>query len=160
MQTQNMNQAQVPTEDLENILKQAKPHDLGAYLKENANEMIKGEQPFYNFIRDIIEKNKITQRDMFLTVGVTDSYGYKILSMEKKTKNRDLILRFCLAAHMELVEVNRALKLYGMPPLYAKTPRDSALIIIFNTHMYDIADADEFLKQYGFEPLYNYNEKD
>lgn len=148
------------TGSLENILKDAKAKDLGRYLKQNADEMVEGKKPFADYIKQIIEKNRITQRDMFITAGVSDSYGYKILNMEKRTRNRDLILRFCLAAHMELVEVNRALKLYGMTPLYAKIKRDAALIIAFNTHMYDIADVDDLLAEHGLDPLYDYDEDD
>ena len=61
---------------------------------------------------------------------------------------------------MELLEANRALKLYGMTPLYAKIPRDAALIIAFNTRMYDLADVDDLLMEYGFDPLYDYDEDD
>ena len=148
------------TESLENILKDTKAKDLGRYLKQNEDEMIEGKKPFADYIKQIIDKNRITQRDMFITAGVSDSYGYKILNMEKRTRNRDLILRFCLAAHMELVEVNRALKLYGMTPLYAKVKRDAALIIAFNTHMYDIADVDDLLAEHDLDPLYDYDKDD
>ena len=154
------NQEPLSTESLENILKQSRAKGLGNYLKQNADEMLDGDKPFAAYVRQVLKRTKVTQRDMFITAGITDSYGYKVLSMEKPTKNRDLIIRLCLAAHMELVEVNRALKLYGMSPLYAKISRDAALIIAFNTHMYDIADVDDMLAEYGFEPLYDYDEDD
>ena len=49
--------------------------------------------------------------------------------MEKHTKNRDLILRFCIVAHFQLNEINTALKLYEMKPLYAKDKRDACIIV-------------------------------
>ena len=148
------------TEFLESILKQSRPREFGDYLKQNADGMLDNERPFTVYMRQILKENKISQHDMFMTAGVSDTYGYKVISMEKPTKNRDLIIRLCLAAHMELVEVNRALKLYGMTPLYAKISRDAALIIAFNTRMYDMGDVDDLLTEYGFDTLYDYDEDD
>ena len=153
-------QESLSTEYLENILKQSRSRELGKFLKQNEKEMLDDERPFTVYMRQVLKKNKVSQHDMFMTAGITDSYGYKVISMEKPTKNRDLIIRLCLAAHMELVEVNRALKLYGMAPLYAKISRDAALIIAFNTHMYNMADVDDMLVEYGFDTLYDYDEDD
>ena len=160
MPIENNKEEQVATEFLENVLKQSNAKGLDQFYKQNWDKMLDVERPFTAYMREILKKNKVSQRDMFMTAGITDSYGYKVISMEKPTKNRDLIIRLCLAAHMELVEVNRALKLYGMTPLYAKISRDAALIVAFNTHMYNMADVDDMLMKYGFEPLYDYDEDD
>ena len=147
------------TEALENILKQTGPKELDRYLEQNADSLLEESQPFTRYFRQTLRKKNRTQREVFMTAGISDSYGYKVVSLEKVTRNRDLIIRLCLAAHMELREVNRALKLYGMTPLYAKIPRDAALIIAFNRHIYDMGDADAFLTEHGFEPLYDYEEE-
>lgn len=160
MPIENNKEEQVATEFLENVLKQSDAKGLDQFYKQNWDKMLDVERPFTAYMREILKKNKVSQRDMFMTAGITDSYGYKVISMEKPTKNRDLIIRLCLAAHMELVEVNRALKLYGMTPLYAKISRDAALIVAFNTHMYNMADVDDMLMKYGFELLYDYDEDD
>ena len=84
---------------------------------------------------------------------MTESYGSKIVTMEKHTKNRDLILRMCIAGHFLLDESNRALKLYGMNPLYAKDRRDAAIIVAVNNRIYDLADIDEILERQGSDRL-------
>ena len=45
-------------------------------------------------------------KDVYMRSDVTESYGGKIITMTKHTKNRDLIIRFCLAGHFSLVETN------------------------------------------------------
>lgn len=148
------------TEYLDRILKDTSRRGLGAYLKQNDEMMQDGERPFTAYMRKIIKRNGISQHKMFRVANVSDSYGYKIIAMEKITTDRDLIIQLCLAAKMELEEVNRALKLYEMSPLYAKVPRDAALIIAFNTHMYDINEVDELLTQNGLKPMYRYDKED
>ena len=66
--------------------------------------------------------------------------------MEKRTMNRDLILRFCIVAHFQLNEINTALKLYEMKPLYAKDKRDACIIVAVNYRKYDLGDIDEILE--------------
>ena len=73
--------------------------------------------------------------------------------MEKHTKNRDLIIRFCIAGHFLLDETNRALKLYGMAPLYARDKRDACLIVAINNRKYDLYELDSLLKEHGLPKL-------
>ena len=82
-----------------------------------------------------------------------ESYGEKILNMEKHTKNRDLILRFCIAGHFLLDEVNRALKLYGMNPLYAKDKRDACFIVAINNRKYELFEIDDMLERQGLKKI-------
>ena len=85
--------------------------------------------------------------------SVSERYGYKLLSGEKHTQQRDVILRICYAAEFTLAETQRALRKYQMPELYAKIPRDALLMIIFNERPGSIIDVNEMLKKNGFEPL-------
>ena len=73
--------------------------------------------------------------------------------MEKHTKNRDLILRFCIVEHFQLNEINTALKLYEMKPLYAKDKRDACIIVAVNHRKYDLGDIDEILENQGLTKL-------
>nr|WP_288811038.1 hypothetical protein [uncultured Anaerostipes sp.] len=73
--------------------------------------------------------------------------------MEKRTKNRDLILRFCIVAPFQLNEINTALKLYEMKPLYAKDKRDACIIVAVNHRKYDLGDIDEMLENQGLTKL-------
>ncbi len=69
--------------------------------------------------------------------------------MERHTKNWDVIIRLCIAGHFSLLEVNRALKLYGLSELYAKEPRDACIIVALNNRIYDLGQIDDILTEHG-----------
>ena len=90
---------------------------------------------------------------VFLRADIPERYGYKLLSGEKRTKQRDVILRICYAAEFTLNETQRALKKYGLPQLYAKIPRDALLMIVFNDRPGSILDVNTLLKENDMLPL-------
>ena len=104
-------------------------------------------------MKDIAESKNIMFKEMYLFAGVSESYGEKIIRMEKHTKNRDLIIRLCIAGHLSLVEINKALKLYGMNPLYSKDKRDACLIVAVNNRIYDLYEIDNILEKQGLQIL-------
>ena len=93
------------------------------------------------------------QQTVFLHADIPERYGYKLLSGEKHTRQRDVILRICYAGKLTLEETQRALEKYEMPPLYPKIPRDAFLMIIFNERPGSIIEVNELLKDQGLEPL-------
>ena len=95
----------------------------------------------------------ITQQTVFLKADIPERYGYKLLSGEKHTKQRDIILRICYAAGFTLQETQRALRKYGMPELYAKVPRDALLMIAFNERPGNILEVNELLQKHGMQLL-------
>ena len=138
------------TDELDELLETMKPEQLGDYYKDNKKYMADDKKTFSYYMKDVLaNKNlmcanrKICLKDIYSIAGVSESYGEKILNMEKHTKNRDLILRFCIAGHFLLDEVNRALKLYGMNPLYAKDKRDACFIVAINNRKYELFEIDE-----------------
>ena len=101
----------------------------------------------------LFKEKGVTQQTVFLKADIPERYGYKLLSGEKHTKQRDVILRICYAAEFTLTETQRALKKYGMPELYAKISRDALLMIVFNERPGGIADVNEVLQKHGMDPL-------
>ncbi len=144
---------QKPTKELNNILAKAKPDQLDLYFKENEKYMADEKKGFYYYMKDVLEEKNIRLKDVYSSAGVTESYGSKILTMEKHTRNRDLIIRFCIAGHFSWEETNRALKLYGMSELYAKNERDATLIVAINNRIYDMCEIDEMLLQRSLQKL-------
>ncbi|MCF2655993.1 hypothetical protein [Lacrimispora saccharolytica] len=142
-----------PTNELEEMLGNMKPGDLSGFYKENSKYLADDKKAFYYYFKDVIEAKNIFLKDVYSFAGVTESWGGKIISMEKHTKNRDLILRLCIAGHFSLEEINRALKLYGMNPLYAKDKRDASIIVAINNRIYDLFQIDEILIGQGFSKL-------
>ena len=141
------------TDELNSQLKGVKPSQMSEYLKDNKNQLATDEKAFYYYMRSVLDEKRIKLKDVYSFAGVTESYGSKILTMEKHTKDRDLIIRFCLAGHFNLVEFNRALKLYGMKELYAKDPRDACLIVAINNSMYYLDEVDDFLEKHGMNRI-------
>lgn len=141
------------TDELEETLGRTHASGFRDYLMDNADSMLSEKTSFSSYIKDLIHRNRLTQQAVFLTADIPERYGYKLLSGEKRTRRRDIILRICYAAQMTLEETQRALEKYGMPRLYSKVPRDALLCILFSSRPGSLQEVDEALEKEGFSPL-------
>lgn len=141
------------TDELEKTLGKTHSSELNSFLSKNSDAFISSDRPFSDYMHEIIKQKGIKQQDVFLNADIPERYGYKLLSEEKRTKQRDIILRLCYAMELSLTETQQVLKIYEMPQLYARFPRDAALMIIFNERPGSIIDVNTFLKKHGLEPL-------
>lgn len=141
------------TRELENILKNTHLSGIPKYLSEQSESIIRSDRPFSDYIRERIKEKGLKQQDIFLDADIPERYGYKLITGEKHTRQRDIILRLCYAAHLTLEETQKALKLYEMPGLYAKVPRDALIMVAFNERPGSIIEVNSFLKQNGMETL-------
>ena len=148
------------TDELDAQLRNTTPDCMDKYYKENRYYIAETSKAFTYYMKDVIDKknlafchSKLYYKDIYSFAGVSESYGEKILNMEKHTKNRDLIIRFCVAGRFQLNEINTALKLYGMKPLYAKDKRDACIIVAINNRKYDLGDIDDMLVKNGLLKL-------
>lgn len=142
-----------PTDELTAVLNRTAPGGLEDYLRDNAPELAEGDRPFAAYVRALFREKGMRQQQVFLRADISEGYGYKLVGEEKHTHRRDVILRLCLGGRFTLTETQRALKLYGMAPLYAKVPRDAALIVALNTRMWEPEQVNDLLAQHGFAPL-------
>ena len=149
---QKKGRAMRTTEHLTNILKQADSKTLTDILKDPMMLDLE-EKPFPAFIKQILKQKHLKQQDLFLAADIPERYGYKLLSGEKHTRQRDIILRLCFAARMNLEEIQKALKLYGHPVLYPRFPRDAVLMVAANRGLSEIEEVDSLLTSHGMEPL-------
>ncbi|MCR5789349.1 MAG: hypothetical protein K6G83_05605 [Lachnospiraceae bacterium] len=141
-----------PTDELNALLENMTPDQLDSYFKENKSYMA-DEKAFYYYVRAVLDKKNIKLKDVYSFAGVTESYGGQILRMEKHTKNRDMIIRLCIAGHFSTDEINRALKFYDMKSLYAKEPRDACIIVALNNRIFDLGEIDDILEKQGLKKL-------
>lgn len=141
------------TNELSNILGSTHLSEFNQYLNAEKESLIRSEDDFYIYIKDLFQRNGMKQQTVFLHADIPERYGYKLLSGEKHTRQRDVILRICYAGKLTLEETQRALEKYEMPPLYPKIPRDAFLMIIFNERPGSIIEVNELLKDQGLEPL-------
>ncbi|SEL86094.1 hypothetical protein SAMN04487770_11948 [Butyrivibrio sp. ob235] len=142
-----------PTDELNDILENMRPDQLDSYLKDNSKYMADNKKAFYYYMKDVLDEKNIKLKDVYSFAGVSESYGSKIVTMEKHTKDRDLIIRLCLAGHFNWDETNRALKLYGMTELYAKDPRDACIIVAINNRIFDQYEIDDLLTKQGLKKI-------
>ena len=130
-----------------------RPDEFPEFLSRNMGELIRSAHPFADFMRLKLREKGILQQDVFLAADLPERYGYKLISEQKHTTKRDVILRLCLAARFDLYDTQEALILYGMAPLYAKIPRDAAFIVAFRNRIYDIHDVDAILRENDLPPF-------
>ena len=129
------------------------PEDLGGFLSRNADNLIRSEHPFADYMRMKFKEIGILQQDVFLAADLPERSGSKLLYEQKHTTQRDTILRLCLAARFDLNEADEALILYGMAPLHARIPRDAAFIVAIQNRVYDIHDVDAILRENDLPPF-------
>lgn len=141
------------TVELEQILGSTHAKNFEAYCTENKDSVSDDEKVFIEYFKSLFKEKGMTQQKIFLRADIPERYGYKLLSGEKRTKQRDVILRICYAAEFTLKETQRALRKYGLPELYAKIPRDALLMIAFNERTGTILDVNELLDKNGMQPL-------
>lgn len=140
------------TSELDELLKNMKPKQLTDYYKENRSYMVE-QRTFSYHMKNTFNSKNIRLKDVYVAVGVTESWGSKILSMEKHTTNRDLIIRFCIAGHFSIDETNKALILYGMNSLYARNERDACLIMMIHNRIFDFYEIDTILEEHNLKKL-------
>ncbi|MBO6062160.1 MAG: hypothetical protein J6P98_08645 [Clostridia bacterium] len=141
------------TRKLDRILREARPADAGRILCEHAADFAKPEEGFSSYMRSKLREKGLRQQEVFLKADISEGYGYKLISGEKRTRRRDTLLRLFFAAGFTTEEASRALRLGEMPTLYPRFPRDAVLIIAFNSGLRDPAAVDELLIKHGLEPL-------
>lgn len=141
------------TKELTEILKRTHISQFDKYCRENGDSILNRETEFSVYMKNIFRNNGLTQQYVFLQADIPERYGYKLLSGEKVTRQRDVILRICYAGKLTLDETQRALEKYGLATLYAKTPRDALLMIAFEQRPGSVIDVNEILIKNKMEPL-------
>ncbi len=145
------------TGELDKVLGKLNPERLSDYLKEQKSNMFTEETGFSSYMKEIFRKNGYTQQEVFLRADIPERYGYKLISQEKHTVQRDVIIRLTLASAFTLAETNRALKLYGFSQLYSRIERDAVLIVAINNKIRDLDEVNDLLMKNGFDKLYSFN---
>jgi transcriptional regulator with XRE-family HTH domain len=99
---------------------------------------------FTSYMDMIIHKKGMKRQDIAQRADLSRSYSYKLLTGEKRTKDRDKIILLCMALEMAIEEVQTALDLYPFPRLNKQIKRDT-LIILAIKNKKSIDELDEWL---------------
>lgn len=140
-----------PTAELMETLQGADPAGVKLFVEEN---FAQGQPDFVSYMDALLAQKRMKRQEVLLRANLPQKYGYKLLSGESHTTDRDKILRICFAMELSLKQTQRALKLYGMSELYPKNKRDVALIVALGRRLYDIDLVSEELEAQGLAPLY------
>ncbi len=141
------------TNELEKALGKTHLSEYDSYIENNKDSILSESNSFSTYVKDLLTEKGLTQQMVFLNADIPERYGYKLLSGEKHTKQRDVILRICYAGEFSLQETQRALRKYGMAELYAKDDRDALIMIAFNERPGSVLEVNSLLKEHGFQPL-------
>ena len=141
------------TEELEKILENIHPDEISGFMEENKDEMLDDNRHFMKYMKEKFKEKGVTKQNVFLKADISLGYGYKLLTEEKRTQQRDIILRICYAAEFSLKETQRALEIYRMDKLYARDQRDALIMTFFNEHPGSIIDINEALLSHNLQPL-------
>lgn len=134
-------------------LQSVRPGELDGLFDAHSEELITSPRPFADYMRMKFKEKGVLQQNVFLAADLSENYGYKLIAEEKHTRQRDTILRLCLAARFRLEEVQEALILYGMAPLHGRFARDAALIVAIQNSVYDMREVNALLESCGQQPL-------
>lgn len=141
------------TDELEKKLEHTHPDDFGQYLNENAEDILSDNREFMKFMNECFRNKKLKKQDVIVNADLPLGYGYKLLTQEKVTKQRDVILRLCYAGELTINETQQALKLYNMNTLYVRDPRDALLMLCFNERPGGIMEVNKLLFKNKLQPL-------
>lgn len=134
------------TSNLMDILQNAEKKDIDGF----SDKYLKGQiNSFPAFMDSIITRKKLKRQDIFQKADLPQKYGYKLLSGETHTTDRDKLLRIFIAINMTLNETQKALELYGLATLYPKRNRDAIIIIAINKGISSVDTVNEWLIEQG-----------
>ena len=140
-------------DELDVELRDIRPANIEKYLIENRNEMIDEGRCFMKYMNTKLKEKGLLKQDVLLQADIPQGYGYKLLTEEKVTKQRDIIIRICYAAKFTLDETQQALTLYRMSLLYPRVARDALIMACFNNRPGNIIEVNEILLKNQMEPL-------
>ena len=129
------------------------PDELADFLEQHRADLITSPRPFADYMRMKFREKGALLQNVFLAADLSENYGYKLIAEEKHTRQRDTILRLCLAARFRLEEVQEALILYGMAPLHGRLARDAVLTVAVQNGIYDLCELNRLLESCGLAPL-------
>ncbi len=127
--------------------------ELPDFLEQHREDLITSPHPFADYMRTKFREKGILRQNVFLAADLSENYGYKLIAEEKHTRQRDTILRLCMAARFRLEEVQEALILYGMAPLHGRLARDAVLTVAVQNGIYDLCELNRLLESCGLAPL-------
>lgn len=140
---------QKDTEKLLELLK--KSGSIDAYLQENKDFLL--DCDIKEYLNLLIKEKKLTIQQIAKDSELSDRYCYQFLSPSNpRTPSREVLLSICIGMKLNLDEIQTALKIAQLAPLYPKDERDS--IIIFGIEKsQSVVEINNVLYEHDFKCL-------
>lgn len=138
------------TSGLLDVLQSTRIDQFSRYRKAHLGE---GLRSFVAYIDKLVEQKGLKRQDIFQRAALDQKYGYKLVTGERHTNDRDKLLRIFLAMKLTSKQIQRGLELYGLPAFYPKRSRDALLVICINQGIFSVDEVNEILKEHGEEEL-------
>ena len=123
---------------------------------ENFSDYLKNLQQLpslQDFFSVYIAKHDLKISQIIKNSGISQSYAHEILNGTKPHPSRDYLLALCLGAHMDLKTTQHALRIAQLGELYAKVPRDAAIMMHINNEKWNLIDINIFLEEHGLNVI-------
>ena len=136
------------TDHLNQQLKSTSLENFSDYLK-NLQQL----PSLQDFFSVYIAKHDLKISQIIKNSGISQSYAHEILNGTKPHPSRDYLLALCLGAHMDLKTTQHALRIAQLGELYAKVPRDAAIMMHINNEKWNLIDINIFLEEHGLNVI-------
>ena len=134
------------TDHLDQQLKSTSLENFSDYLK-NLQQL----PSLQDFFSVYIAKHDLKISQIIKNSGISQSK--QIISGTKPHPSRDYLLALCLGAHMDLKTTQHALRTAQLGELYAKVPRDAAIMMHINNEKWNLIDINIFLEEHGLDVI-------
>jgi len=104
------------------------------------------ESGFAGYYLELLSQKGLSRSRAIAGSGLEVHYGYQLLN-GRKQPGRDKVLCLCIGGSFSIEETNRVLEWAGHSRLYAKRPRDAAVMLCLNRHMDTIWRVNEVLAE-------------
>ncbi len=128
------------TDELLKILQNKE--NIQAYINENSDEML--DVNLSEYLKQLLEKYKITKNEAIKNSRLDQIYGYQIFSSVKSNPSRDKLIQLIFGIGLELKDAQRLLRIGKAGELYSRNRRDSIIIFALNKKL-DIDKCDDLL---------------
>lgn len=125
-----MENNKLKTEELDKVLDSVSSEEqLQEYLDLYTNKDGYG---FCQYFNEYLAEHDAVHAQVIADCNLDKDYATQITNGTKRNPSRDKALALCIAAGMKKDEINRAMKLLKVSPLYSRNKRDSVLLLHIN----------------------------
>lgn len=107
----------------------------------------------HGFLNALMAENDLSIPKLIERSGISRNYIYNILSGERSNPGRDKIIAICIGLGATFSQINKALEIAKLSPLYPRDERDARIAISVNQGVRTVTDINLLLEKNSLKPL-------